>query len=187
VSTLLSAIGSWLRRFFFRSSDEIGGVPDDKAWELVRDVMGKHHFTLEAQRWIAENIRLRVDRLDSTSGGGYWKPERRLVRLFTAQHEAAVHELAHAWWHYRRGAFKDEMIEATVRLSAEEDPRYTTMQRLAHGYVHGIPEQPWEGLYVTRNDWEMFAGLASGSMGDMRLLPPYVKQIYKGLFDQDDP
>jgi hypothetical protein len=78
------------------------------------------------------------------------------------------------------------MIEATVRLSTEKDPRYSVMQRLAHGYVHGIPEQPWEGLYVSRNDWEMFAGLASGSMGDMRLLPPYVRKLYRGLFDQDD-
>jgi hypothetical protein len=57
------------------------------------------------------------------------------------------------------------------------------MQRLAYGYIHGIPEQPWEGLLVTRNDWEMFAGLASGSMGDMRLLPPYVRTLYRGLFE----
>jgi hypothetical protein len=28
----------------------------------------------------------------------------------------------------------------------------------------------------------MFAGLASGTMGDMRLLPPYVREFYVGLF-----
>jgi hypothetical protein len=28
----------------------------------------------------------------------------------------------------------------------------------------------------------MFAGLASGVMGDMRLLPPYVRCFFAGLF-----
>jgi hypothetical protein len=144
--------------------------------------MRQHHFTDEAGEWLRNSVRLQVDTLEHERGGGYWQPDGRLVRLFSAQHEAAVHELAHAWWHYRREARKDEMIEATVRLSADPDPRFATMQRLAYGYVHGIPEQPWEGLLVTRNDWEMFAGLSSGSMGDMRLLPPYVRELYRGLF-----
>jgi hypothetical protein len=180
--TIFEKARKWFKSNFGFGSDGVGGVADERAWALAGAVMSAHHFTPEAQRWIKENVRLRVDSLDNTSGGGYWQPERRLVRLFTAQHEAAVHELAHAWWHYRREPIKDEMIEATVRLSAEQDPRYAAMQRLAHGYIHGIPEQPWEGLYVTRNDWEMFAGLASGSMGDMRRLPPYVQRLYKGLF-----
>ena len=37
-------------------------------------------------------------------------------------------------------------------------------------------------MLVEENDWEMFAGLASGVMGDMRLLPPYVRRLYAGLF-----
>jgi hypothetical protein len=44
-------------------------------------------------------------------------------------------------------------------------------------------------MLVEKNDWEMFAGLASGVMGDMSLLPPYVRRLYAGLFagasDQD--
>lgn len=152
-------------------------------WQFIDNVMRAHHFTIGAQGWIRANVRLRVDDLSSTRGGGYWQPANREVRLFTGQAEAAVHELAHAWWHYKREALKDEMIEATVRLSAEKDPRYAEMQRLAFGYVHGIPEQPWEGLLVSRNDWEMFAGLASGTMGDMHKLPPYVRKLYDGLFE----
>ncbi len=154
-----------------------------KAWRFLEGVMKAHHFTPEAEEWLRKTVRLRVDDLASTRGGGYWQPAMREVRLFTAQHEAAVHELAHAWWHYRRESLKDEMIEATVRLSAERDPRYADTARLAFGYVHGIPEQPWEGLLVTRNDWEMFAGLASGTMGDMSRLPPYVRRLYSGLFE----
>ncbi len=159
---------------------------ENEEWRFVERVMAEHHFTRVAQEWLRENIRLNVDDLRSTSGGGYWQPATQEVRLFTAQAEAAVHELAHAWWHYRREPLKDSMIEATVRLSAEKNPRYADMSGLAFGYVHGIPAQNWPGMLVDRNDWEMFAGLASGSMGDMRKLPPYVRRIYEGLFEQPD-
>jgi hypothetical protein len=151
-------------------------------WDFVDRVMRTHHFTPEAQGWLRANVNLRVDDLHSKRGGGYWQPAGREVRLFTAQDEAAVHELAHAWWHDRRHPVKDEMIEATVRLSEERDARYADAARLAYGYVHGIPEQNWAGMLVERNDWEMFAGLASGTMGDMSKLPPYVRRLYQGLF-----
>lgn len=152
-------------------------------WRFVEEVMREHYFTEGAQDWLRQSVHLRVDNLHTTTGGGYWQPANAEVRLFTAQHEAAVHELAHAWWHYRREPLKDKMIEATVRLSAEKDPRYADMAGLAFGYVHGIPAQNWAGMLVDRNDWEMFAGLASGSMGDMRKLPPYVRRLYDGLFE----
>lgn len=158
----------------------------EAAWAFVADVMDRHHFTSGARRWLRDNVNLRVDDMASTSGGGYWMPQTREVRLFTAQHEAAVHELAHAWWHDRRHPLKEEMIEATVRLSAEQDPRYAATTKLAHDYVHGIPEQNWAGMLVERNDWEMFAGLASGTMGDMSKLPPYVRKLYAGLFEMPE-
>lgn len=158
------------------------GASESAVWEFVLGVMERHHFTSEAQMWLRATIRLRVDDLGSNGGGGYWMPHSREVRLFTGQDEAAVHELAHAWWHYRREAQKDDFIEAVVRLSAEPDPRYSSLAKLAFGYVHGIPEQPWEGLLVDRNDWEMFAGIASGTMGEMGMLPPYVRRYYTGLF-----
>jgi hypothetical protein len=154
----------------------------DAAWGFVGQVMRTHHFTPEAQGWLRANVNLRVDDLHSKQGGGYWQPAGREVRLFTAQDEAAVHELAHAWWHDRRHPVKDEMIDATVRLSEERDPRYGDAAKLAYGYVHGIPEQNWAGMLVERNDWEMFAGLASGTMGDMSKLPSYVRRLYQGLF-----
>jgi hypothetical protein len=162
------------------------GVDAEVAWAFVEAVMSRHHFTKGARRWLRENVNLRVDDMASTNGGGYWMPQTREVRLFTAQHEAAVHELAHAWWHDRRHPVKDEMIEATVRLSAEGDPRYKPAAKLAYDYVHGIPEQNWAGMLVERNDWEMFAGLASGTMGDMSKLPPYARKLYAGLFEMPE-
>jgi len=41
-------------------------------------------------------------------------------------------------------------------------------------------------LLVDSNDWEMFAGLASGTMGDMNLMPPYLRVFYQGLFRLPD-
>ena len=185
VSDILRSILTQVKRFVQSlGAHAQGGTPSDSAeWDFVRTVMDARHFTMGARLWLESNVNLRVDDLSSEGGGGYWAPASREVRLFSAQHEAAVHELAHAWWHYRRETRKDEMIEATVRLSAEPDSRYAELAKLAFGYVHGIPEQPWEGLLVTRNDWEMFAGLASGTMGDMRKLPPYVRELYSGLFE----
>jgi hypothetical protein len=162
------------------------GGGDDKPrreWEFIEEVMRQYHFTLGAQGWLHSNINLRVDDMSSTRGGGYWMPATRQVHLFTAQHEAAVHELSHAWWHDRRHGREDEMIEAVVRLSAEKDARYADTAKLAFDYVHGIPAQNWAGMLVERNDWEMFAGLASGTMGDMRKVPPYVRKLYDGLFE----
>lgn len=159
------------------------GPGQESEWAFADSVMRAHHFTSGAQTWLHSHVNLRVDDMSSTRGGGYWMPATREVRLFTAQHEAAVHELAHAWWHDRRHGREDEMIEVVVRLSADKNPLYAETARLAFGYVHGIPEQNWAGMLVERNDWEMFAGLASGTMDDMRKVPPYVRKLYDGLFD----
>jgi hypothetical protein len=176
----INSLANTLRRVLGTNTT---GAGSETNWAFAEDVMRQHHFTPGARVWLRANVNLRVDDMNSTRGGGYWMPNTREVRLFTAQHEAAVHELSHAWWHDRRHGHEDEMIEAVVRLSAEKDPRYADTARLAFGYVHGIPEQNWAGMLVERNDWEMFAGLASGTMGDMSKLPPYVRKMYAGLFE----
>src|SRR5262249_60540949 len=102
------------------------------------------------------------------------------------------HEFAQAFGHDARleNDAAREIMDAVVRLSSEPDPQYARAQGLAHHYVHGIESQPdpssptgyWRGMLVEENDWEMFAGLASGVMGDMRLLPPYVRPFSPGPF-----
>jgi hypothetical protein len=146
------------------------------------EVLAAFPYTDGAKQWLSTAIGFEVQDLKSTRGGGYWYPDQNKVFLFTAQYEAAIHELAHAWWHYRRVGQEDTMIEATIALSREADPRYARMQRLAYGYVHGILEQNWAGMLVERNDWEMYAGLASGMMADLRLVPPYVRRFYDGMY-----
>ena len=120
---MIQYISGIMRAFRSAFGDTGGPASRDAAWAFVEEVMRAHHFTPEAQGWLRANVNLRVDDLSSERGGGYWQPQTREVRLFTAQHEAAVHELAHAWWHDRRHPLKDEMIEATIRLSEERDPR----------------------------------------------------------------
>lgn len=146
------------------------------------EVFALFPFTEEAKHWLRTDIGFEVQDLGSIRGGGYWYPDQRKVFLFTAQYEAAIHELAHAWWHDRRIGQEDAMIEATIALSREADPRYARMARLAYGYIHGIPEQNWAGMLVERNDWEMYAGLASGMMADLRLVPPSIRRLYDGLY-----
>jgi hypothetical protein len=159
------------------------------------ELFTRYPFTESATAFF-RTLRLEAGDLSAEWGGGFWWGDRRLVQVRGAQDEAAVHELAHAFWHDAReiGTTARELMAAVVRLADEPDPRYAQAQRLAHDYVHGIPTQPdpnsptgyWRGMLVEKNDWEMFAGLASGTMGDMRLLPPYVRRFYAGLFELPD-
>ncbi|HKV84739.1 MAG TPA: hypothetical protein VJN88_09295, partial [Ktedonobacterales bacterium] len=66
------------------------------------EVLTTFPYTDEARRWLRTAIGFEVEDLSSTRGGGYWYPDQNKVFLFTAQYEAAIHELAHAWWHTRR-------------------------------------------------------------------------------------
>jgi len=69
------------------------------------------------------------------------------------------------------------------------------MANLAKAYINGEPETGFEGMKLPEedwgkgsgpnkewNDWEIFAGLASGSMGDFSQFPPYIRPFYEGLF-----
>jgi hypothetical protein len=160
-----------------------------RAW--FEDLFRRYDFTHQAMEYF-RTLRLEAGDLSAEWGGGFWWGDQRLVQVRGAQDEAAIHELAHAFWHDARlvGNAAREIMDAVVRLSSEPDPQYARAQGLAHHYVHGIPTQPdpssptgyWRGMLVEENDWEMFAGLASGVMGDMRLLPPYVRRFYAGLF-----
>jgi hypothetical protein len=164
-----------------------------RSW--FEDLYRRYAFTHQAIEYF-RTLRLEAGDLSAEWGGGFWWGDRRLVQVRGAQDEAAIHELAHAYWHDARevGTAARDLIDAVVKLSKETDPRYAHAQKLAYDYVHGIPTQPdpdsptgyWRGMLVEKNDWEMFAGLASGTMGDMRLLPPYVRRFYAGLFELPD-
>jgi hypothetical protein len=166
--------------------------PRDAATAFRAEVFARFPFSAEAQHWLTGEVAFQVHDASSTAGGGYWHPDRRLVELFSGQYEAAIHELAHAWWHDRR-LLDDAAVRlmvSVVHLSEEADAAYAAMAGLAYHYVYGIRQQAdassptgyWRGMLADGNDWEMYAGLASGCMADIRLLPPYVRPFYAELF-----
>src|SRR4051794_9748829 len=160
-----------------------------RAW--FEDLFRRYAFTHQAMQYF-RTLRLEAGDLSAEWGGGFWWGDQRLVQVRGAQDEAAIHELAHAYWHDARevdSAARD-LMDAVVALSEETDPRYTRAATLAGYYVNGIPTHPdensrtgyWRGMRVDQNDWEMFAGLASGVMADRRPPPPYVRRFFAGLF-----
>ena len=165
--------------------------PPDAVRAWFEDLFRRFHFTHQAIACF-RSLRLEAGDLSAEWGGGFWWGDRGLVQVRGAQDEAAIHELAHAFWHDARKVDDNAraLMAAVVALAEEPDPQYTRAQGLAHHYVHGIPTQPdpssptgyWRGMLVEENDTEMFAGLASGVMGNMRMLPPYVRRFYAGLF-----
>jgi len=140
-------------------------------------------FSAQAQSWLRRHIGLEIKDLASLRGGGLFFPGQNRVLLYSAQYEAAIHELAHAWWDVRRHARKDALITAVVRAATEDDPRFARIAGLAREYVYGSPDGHFPGFLRDRNDAEMYAGLASGCMADTRLLPPYLRTLYEELFD----
>jgi len=175
-----------------RNTDHASHISSIAAERFLNELFHHFPFTPEAQEELRRDVRLVVHDVTSTTGGGYWWPDQRKVELFTGQYEAAIHEYAHAWWHDRRliDHAAGRLMDAVQRLADEADPRYADTARLAHHYIYGIATQPdpssptgsWRGMLVDENDWEMFAGLASGCMADIRLLPPYVQSFYRGLY-----
>lgn len=133
-------------------------------------------------------VRIEVKNPHSTHGGGGWYPDSKLVELQTAQEEAAIHELAHAWWHeLRKDPEVRKAFSAMVRrLSEETDHRYRRAQELARVYENGEALTGFKGMFEadgTVIDWEQYAGLASGVMGKTELLPDYIRGFYAELFD----
>lgn len=158
-------------------------APSADVQDFLDDLYARFPFSAEAERWLRDCVRVEVADFLSMRGGGLFLPGRDRVVLNTAQYEAAIHELAHAWWHVRRQGQQDELIAAVVRAASEPDLRFARIAGLAHGYVYGLHDEGFPGLLQDRSDWEMFAGLASGCMADIRLLPPYLRSFYEGLFD----
>lgn len=186
-------------------SAALGSPPvPDSADEFVDDLLERFPFAEQAKEWLRQNVRLEIWDRTSTAGGGTWHPDLNVVRLHTAQYEAAIHELAHALWHERRRdrPVRDGLVAAVQRLAEDADPRWERVRTLARHYVYGIAEQPGfeRGMLLPEqewghgggprgewNDWEMYAGLASGCMADTRLLPPYLRRFYEGLFCELPP
>src|SRR5205814_1586172 len=124
-------------------------------------------------------------------GGGYWFGDRRLVMVRGTQDEAAVHELAHAWWEQHRTAQRNALMSVLQALGAEPSAagQYARIGELAQVYCNGIktqkdPSSPtgyWRGMLAEDNDHETIAGFCSGVMANARDLPPELRAFCRGL------
>lgn len=150
-------------------------------------------FTPQAQKELGK-LGLRVKR--SVAGGGGWGGDH--IELGSPGLEGAIHEYAHAHWDKRRRKQGSALVEAVKQLAEETDPQYEIATELARIYIRGDPETGFRGMRLSEsalprevwgygpedewNDHEMFAGLASGVMGHIEWLPPYIQAFYRGLF-----
>ncbi|MCK4302612.1 MAG: hypothetical protein KAY24_00025 [Candidatus Eisenbacteria sp.] len=147
---------------------------------LVDWVLEQRPFTPEAKTWLRTFVRADVGNLGKQTGGGWFYPALGRVFCYTGQHEAMLHELAHAWYQPRKPRLRKQMLAATLRAAGDTTVRYQGACKLAHGYVYGVGR--WDGLMDDENHWEMFAGFASYCMGNLEVLPPYLRKLYVGLF-----
>jgi hypothetical protein len=136
-------------------------------------------------------LRLEVGTLDEPMGGGYWFGDRSLVLLRGNQEEAALHELAHAWWERQRSTHRDGLMAVLKDLGTTAPPGFPRIAELANVYCHGIktqadPSSPtgyWRGMLAEDNDHETFAGFCSGVMANAALLPPSLRVFYRGFLE----
>lgn len=179
--------------------------------EMIFDFYG---FTPQAQEHIRRTSQVVVNEADAVKAG-YWYPDRRVVYLTSFKHEGAVHEFSHVWWHDLRlqdRRLREDLVRGLVQLS-DMDPaqkqKYTSAIHFAREYVYGIPEKGWKGMLANAhddngpmpadirnltpqdfaervNDWEIYAGLCSWTMGRFkdapRRLPPFMWRYFEPQF-----
>ena len=165
-----------------------------------------------AKAFIKNNSTIEIADLKDTcsGGGGSWNPSSKKVLLNCAQYEGGLHELSHVWWHtYRlQNPDKAKSLAKDVVRMADGDGSAAAVE-FAKGYVNGIGT--WKGMYCTDagcadphnikdsdfditeaaanakiNDWEIYAGLSSWTMGRYKdgshALPSYMWQYFSPEF-----
>jgi hypothetical protein len=185
----------WLRRDGVPASQEMRdafglermAAPGDvDAW--FADLFERVPFTDEAIAYFRD-LRREMGTTREPLGGGFWFGDRGLVLLRGAQDEAAIHELAHAWWERRREQHRDALMDQLRALGASCPGEYGTIAELAHVYCHGIPTQVdpssptgyWRGMLAEDNDHETFAGFCSGVRAQPQHMPPDLRAFYRGF------
>jgi hypothetical protein len=173
-----------MRQYFLM--DEMAHPDDARAW--FEEIFHRYDFDPEAVDYF-RTLRLEMGTLEAPLGGGYWISESNLVLLRGAQDEAAVHELAHAWWEQQRAQQRDELMGVLRRLGSTPPDGYRRVAELADVYCNGIPSQAdpssptgyWRGMLAEDNDHETFAGFCSGVMAESVRMPPQLRVFYRGF------
>lgn len=167
-------------------------------------------FTETAKNFIANNSTIEISNLKDSCEGGNWVWQYKKVFLNCAQYQAGLHELSHAWWHTYRLQNPDQargLARDVVRLADGDGSEVAVA--FAKNYVYG--NENWKGMYCEKagcadvhdikdndfgltndmsnakiNDWEIYAGLSSWTMGkfknDPHALPEYMWKYFEPQF-----
>lgn len=161
---------------------QLAMTPDERAFK--DDIVARYPYTPEARAYYADHVPLQIRRPETKDGGGFEIPRRDAsgkstpyTFVYGKQEEAAVHELAHAWYDhkvYDKGFDQPQQaaFRADVHRLANDDFADPHVRKIAQHFATKDPN----------NNTEMYASLASGSMGNLELLPQYLRPYYSDLF-----
>ena len=167
---------------------------DARTWS--KDVMREYGFRDDAQSLLLDKCNFFIEDPFSTRGGGWCRfgygGDRTTVYLYTGQPEAAVHEMAHAWWFLievnnaeRKNLLISRLIAYLLHQSEQPLDSFATVRNLCRVYRYG--NEIWSGMWMSQyNRWnhdEIFAGLASGTMGNLTMYPYDLRRIYTQMFE----
>ena len=164
--------------------------PDLRARRWVWGCLQRHNVREDVICAITARCRFVIDDWENFSGGGGCThmdpPHRMIVRLNGRQDEACVHECAHVYRHIliEQGEWDAAGIVGAMQAESEAAPGdYPRIRQLCRDYRWGVGD--WSGMMTASgwNDSEIWAGLASGSMGDMSLYPPRLRRLYAQFYD----
>src|SRR5260370_29379186 len=132
-------------------------------------------------------LRLEVDTRGEPMGGGYWFGDRQLVMVRGSQDEAAVHELAHAWWERQRGAQRDALMNVLRELGNNPPAGFPRIAELANVYCHGIKTQRddssptgyWRGMRGEGTRHRACPAPCRGALGGERLVAHPLRQPFR--------
>jgi len=173
--------------------------------DFVRYIVSRYSFRKTAADLVIERCDFRLYDEASINGGGrvYFAGiyrdgaplQRTLVEFDTSQAEAGVHELAHAWWfeigrdyaQLDKHELVAQLLDAFLTEANATQDQYTRIRELCHEFRYGWEGQPegmWWGEPLNRwNHDEIYASLASATMGDLRMYPPSLRPVYDKMFD----
>ena len=164
-------------------------APPDAVHAWFEGLFRRVPFAAEAVVYF-RGLRREMGTVEAPLGGGYWFGDRGLVLLRGAQDEAAIHELAHAWWERQRRGHREALMHLLRELGHQPPTReFPTIADLAGVYCKGIPTQVdpssptgyWRGMLAEDNDHETFAGFCSGVRARADLMPAALRTFYRGL------
>lgn len=197
-------------------SPNVSSCPNYSDAQALREfIFCSFGFRSEIAQRIRSSTTIEVENMNSTNGGGFWYGDSRKIFLYTAQREAALHELSHAFWQDERG---DEnrrlnLVKDLIKLASLDknaNSEYVNAINFANGYLYGV--NGWKGDFCSPdgascvekdpktlsdgeiidysnrgviNDHEIYAGFSSWTMGRLRNGPHKLPDFMANNFDEE--